>query len=341
MHDLQLIAEALTRPESTPAVLATLVSVAGSSYRRPGARLLVRADGSRLGSVSGGCLEEDVLARAERVRASGMAEAAVYDTTAENDLVWGVGLGCHGVVRVLIEPVPKPPAWAAAVASAAERRTRVQLIVTHEHDSPFGWGTRLRDSVAPVERAGVFAQEFIPPPCLAIFGAGDDAMPLAKLAHGLGWRVVVADPRVALNTAERFPWAENREIGPADTLVARVFGAPAQPSSAAGGGVAVVMTHHYVHDVPILRDLLPRRLGYVGLLGPRKRAERILADLTAEGCSISAEERARLHAPVGLDLGAEAPAEVAHAIVAEILAVLHGRDARPLRWRERPIHADS
>ena len=341
MHELQLIAEALTRPESTPAVLATLVSVAGSSYRRPGARLLVRADGSRLGSVSGGCLEEDVLARAERVRASGMAEAAVYDTTAENDLVWGVGLGCHGVVRVLIEPVPKPPAWAAAVASAAERRTRVQLIVTHEHDSPFGWGTRLRDSVAPVERAGVFAQEFIPPPCLAIFGAGDDAMPLAKLAHGLGWRVVVADPRVALNTAERFPWAANREIGPADTLVARVFGAPAQPSSAADGGVAVVMTHHYVHDVPILRDLLPRRLGYVGLLGPRKRAERILADLTAEGCSISAEECARLHAPVGLDLGAEAPAEVAHAIVAEILAVLHDRDARPLRWRERPIHADS
>jgi xanthine/CO dehydrogenase XdhC/CoxF family maturation factor len=341
VHELQLIAEALTRPESTPAVLATLVSVAGSSYRRPGARLLVRADGSRLGSVSGGCLEEDVLARAERVRASGVAEAAVYDTTAENDLVWGVGLGCHGVVRVLIEPVPTPPAWAAAVASAAERRTRVQLIVTHEHGSPSGWGTRLVSSDAPFEPTCVFTQEFTPPPCLAIFGAGDDAMPLAKLAHGLGWRVVVADPRAALNTAERFPWAACRETGSADTLVARVFGAPAQPSSAADGGIAVVMTHHYVHDVPILRDLLPRRLAYVGLLGPRKRAERILADLTAEGCSISAEERARLHAPVGLDLGAEAPAEVAHAIVAEILAVLHGRDARPLRWRERPIHADS
>lgn len=341
MHELQLIAEALTRPESTPAVLATLVSVAGSSYRRPGARLLVRADGSRLGSVSGGCLEEDVLARAERVRASGMAEAAVYDTTAENDLVWGVGLGCHGVVRVLVEPVPKPPAWAAAVASAAKNRTRVKLKVTHEAGSPANWGTRLVSSDAPFEPDGVFTQEFTPPPCLAIFGAGDDAMPLAKLAHGLGWRVVVADPRAALNTAERFPWAACRETGSADTLVARVFGAPAQPSSAADGGIAVVMTHHYVHDVPILRDLLPRRLGYVGLLGPRKRAERILADLTAEGCSISAEERARLHAPVGLDLGAEAPAEVAHAIVAEILAVLHGRDARPLRWRERPIHADS
>ncbi|MFM7750216.1 MAG: XdhC family protein [Opitutaceae bacterium] len=341
MHELQLIAEALTRPGSTPAVLATLVSVAGSSYRRPGARLLVRADGSRLGSVSGGCLEEDVLARGERVRASGVAEAAVYDTTAENDLVWGVGLGCHGVVRVLIEPVPTPPAWAAAVANAAERRTRVQLVVTHEHGSPSGWGTRLREAAAPVGSAGGFAQEFIPPPCLAIFGAGDDAIPLARLAHGLGWRVIVADPRGALNTAERFPWAAIRETGPADSLVARVFGPPAQPSPAADGGVAVVMTHHYVHDVPILHDLLPRRLGYVGLLGPRKRAERILADLAAEGRAIPAEERERLHAPVGLDLGAEAPAEVAHAIVAEILAALRHRDARPLRWRERPIHTDS
>jgi xanthine dehydrogenase accessory factor len=340
VHELQLIAEALTRPGSTPAVLATLVSVAGSSYRRPGARLLVQADGSRLGSVSGGCLEEDVLARAARVRASGVAEAAVYDTTAENDLVWGVGLGCHGVVRVLIEPVPNPPAWAAAVASAAECRTRAKLVVIHEHGSPSSWGTRLSGSGAPVESAGVFTQEFIPPPCLAIFGAGDDAIPLARLAHGLGWRVVVADPRAALNTADRFPWAATRVSGPADGLVTRVFGPPAQPSPAADGGIAVVMTHHYVHDVPILRDLLPRRLGYVGLLGPRKRAERILADLAAEGRAVTAEERAHLHAPVGLDLGAEAPAEVAHAVVAEILAVLRGRDARPLRGRERPIHAD-
>ncbi len=341
MHELQLIAEALNRPESTPAVLATLVSAEGSSYRRPGARLLVCADGSRLGSVSGGCLEEDVLARAARVRSSGMAEAAVYDTTSENDLVWGVGLGCHGVVRVLIEPLPKKPAWAEAVASAAENRTRVKLAVTHAGGSPADWGTRLGGDGAPVETDGVFVQEFIPPPYLAIFGAGDDAIPLARLAQGLGWRVIVADPRGALTTADRFPAAAARVTGPADTLATRVFGPPDQPTPAADGGVAVVMTHHYVHDVPILRSLLPRPLAYVGLLGPRKRAERILADLTAEGRSISAEERARLHAPVGLDLGAEAPAEVAHAIVAEILAVLRGRDARPLRWRERPIHADS
>lgn len=340
MPELAAIATALGEAGLLPAVLATLVRVEGSSYRRPGARLLLTADGRRIGAISGGCLEEDLVERARGVLARGVPEAVTYDTTAENDLVWGVGLGCHGVVRVLIEPLPKKPAWAEAVASAAENRTRVKLAVTHAGGSPAGWGTRLGGDGAPVETDGVFVQAFIPPPCLAIFGAGDDAIPLARLAQGLGWHVIVADPRGALTTADRFP-AAARVTGPADTLATRVFGPPDQPTPAADGSVAVVMTHHYVHDVPILRSLLPRPLAYVGLLGPRKRAERILADLTAEGRSISAEERARLHAPVGLDLGAEAPAEVAHAIVAEILAVLRGRDARPLRWRERPIHADS
>lgn len=341
MQELQLIAEALVRPGSTPAALATLVAVTGSSYRRPGARLLLTAGGTRLGSVSGGCLEEDVLARAARVLTTGVAESAVYDTTSENDLVWGVGLGCHGVVRVLIEPVISPPAWAAAVSAATAEGRMVTLAVRHEGGNPVHWGTRIATSDEEPLRPGTYRQEVSPPPFLAIFGAGDDAIPLARLAHGLGWRVVVADPRAALNTAERFPWAAARETAPAETLVARVFGAPGLAAPAEAGALAVVMTHHYVHDVPVLRDLLPRPLAYVGLLGPRKRAERILTDLAASGRVFTAKERARLHAPVGLDLGAEAPEEVAHAIVAEILSVLRRRDARPLRERERPIHADS
>ncbi|MES2692563.1 MAG: XdhC family protein, partial [Verrucomicrobiota bacterium] len=117
MKDLQAIVAALLAPEAKPAVLATLVSVEGSSYRRPGARVLVMAGGKRIGSISGGCLEEDVMARAENVRTTGQPDAVVYDTTSENDLVWGVGLGCHGIVRVLIETVPARPAWAAALAA--------------------------------------------------------------------------------------------------------------------------------------------------------------------------------------------------------------------------------
>ena len=341
VQELQLIAHALARPGSTPAALATLVTVAGSSYRRPGARLLLTAVGVRLGSVSGGCLEEDVLARASRVLATGVAEAVVYDTTSENDLVWGVGLGCHGVVRVLIEPISSTPAWAAAVVAAAADRRSLTLAVSHDGNDPSAWGTRLAAGDERPAAPGVYLQQVAPPPRLAIFGAGDDAIPLARLAHGLGWHLVIADPRAALNTADRFPWATSREVGPADRLVARVFGGPDLPSAATSGSLAVVMTHHYVHDVPVLRDLLPLPLAYVGLLGPRKRAERILADLAQKGNVVTAGQRARLHAPVGLDLGAEAPEEVAHAIVAEILSVLRDRDARPLRGRERPIHADS
>src|SRR4051812_19620457 len=116
MKELESIVRTLLAADVAGSVLATLVQVEGSSYRRPGARLLVTDDGRRVGSISGGCLEEDVITRARRVAASGEAEAVVYDTTSENDLVWGVGLGCHGVVRVLIERVPAKPAWAIALA---------------------------------------------------------------------------------------------------------------------------------------------------------------------------------------------------------------------------------
>src|SRR5262245_1745283 len=116
MKELSAILSALCAPDFTEGVLATLVSVEGSSYRRPGARLLVKSDGTRIGSISGGCLEEDVMARAKRVQSTGEPDAVVYDTTTENDLIWGVGLGCHGVVRVLLEKLSRRPAWAAALA---------------------------------------------------------------------------------------------------------------------------------------------------------------------------------------------------------------------------------
>src|ERR1044071_9101190 len=131
MRELPAIVAALTSPHAQPAVLATLVSAEGSSYRRPGARLLVRENGERIGSISGGCLEEDVLARAQRVAATGQAEAVIYDTTSENDLVWGVGLGCHGIVRVLIEKLPPQPPWSAVIAANALRRRDTALAVIH------------------------------------------------------------------------------------------------------------------------------------------------------------------------------------------------------------------
>ena len=323
------IVSALLSPATGDSVLATLATVAGSSYRRPGARLLLKNDGCRLGSISGGCLEEDVLVRARRVLATGLAETVVYDTTSENDLVWGVGLGCHGVVRVVLEKLPPRPAWAVALAENFAARRSTPLAVVHTAADPAHLGTRLATGPAATV-PGTFLDLIRPPTALAIFGAGDDAQPLARLADELGWHVTVADPRAALATAERFPTARRFVVAPAADLVDR-----AAPDAAT---LAVVMTHHYVHDVPLLRDLLPRPLAYLGLLGPKKRAERILADLTRDGFDLPPDLRARLHAPVGLDLGADSPEQVALAILAEMQATLSGRDARPLRERNRPIH---
>ncbi len=330
MKELQAIVRALTEGPAAETVLATLVTVEGSSYRRPGARLLVRADGTRLGSISGGCLEEDVLIRAREVLATGRAQAVVYDTTAENDLVWGVGLGCHGVVRVLLEKLPPRPRWAATLAENFAARRTTMLDVEHDQTDPALLGTRLA-AAKPAPARGVFRETIAPPTALFIYGAGDDAQPLARLAHELGWRVTIGDPRAAFATAARFPMAAALVVAPAAELVARTA-----PDAAS---LAVVMTHHYVHDVPLLRELLPLPLAYLGLLGPRKRAERILDDLARDGLAVSAERRAGLHAPVGLDLGADAPEQVALAIVAEMQAVLGGRNARPLRERSRPIHS--
>jgi xanthine dehydrogenase accessory factor len=321
MKELEAIVSHLCQAEAG-CVLATLTKVEGSSYRRPGARMLVTEGKKRIGSISGGCLEEDLVERSLRVAAGGRAELVVYDTSAENDLVWGVGLGCNGVVRVLLEPVPRRPQWATTVAENLRAGRPTDLAVVWEN--PGGpVGTRLRGTPAeavPGGRASVFSDRVEPPVALAIFGAGDDAQPLARLARELGWRVTVADPRPAMPTPERFPGVSALLTGPADDLVRSAAPRP--------GSLAVVMTH-----------LLPLPLAYLGLLGPRRRAEKILADLAAEGLPVTSAMRARLRAPVGLDLGAELPEEVALSIVAEMTAVLAGRDARPLRERELPIHA--
>lgn len=132
----------------TGGVLATLTKVDGSSYRRPGARMLVTGEAKRIGSISGGCLEEDLIERSARVAASGRAELVVYDTSAENDLLWGVGLGCNGVVRVLLEPLPRRPQWALTVAENLRAGRPTDLAVVWEN--PGGpVGTHLRNDATP------------------------------------------------------------------------------------------------------------------------------------------------------------------------------------------------
>lgn len=324
-RELQSILAALQQHPTSPAVLATLVTVEGSSYRRPGARLLLLADGTRVGSISGGCLEDDVVARARQVMESGQSESIVYDTTSENDLVWGTGLGCHGVVRIFIERLADAPEWATVLRDNFRTGRDTLLAI----DDASGGGTRLAPEGSSAG-AGVFLEKVAPPTRLAIFGAGDDVQPLVRFAKELGWHVTVADARPAYVTAARFPGADDLaifrdgDLGPATALDPRTL--------------AVVMTHRYKDDVPLLRALLPQRLAYLGLLGPKKRAERILEALASDGLAVTAEMRERFHAPVGLDLGATTPESVALAILAGMQTIVAGRTPIHLRDRTRPIH---
>jgi len=332
MKELQAIVGHLCAARAA-SVLGTLVTVEGSSYRRPGARMLVTDGRARIGTISGGCLEEDLLERSARVAETGSADVVLYDTTAENDLLWGVGLGCHGVVRILLERVPPNPGWAVVVAENLRAGRATDLAVVWE--GPGGpLGTMLGNAPAAARAngaPGVFNETVRPPTSLAIFGAGDDAQPLARLAQELGWRVTIADPRPAMATEARFPGVSRLVLGPAEELVGRAAPPP--------GSLAVVMTHHYKHDLPLLRHLLALPLGYLGLLGPKLRAERIMAEIAAEGIEVTPAMRERLHAPVGLDLGGDGPDEVALSIIAEMAAILARRDGRPLRERALPIHA--
>ncbi len=336
------------RETTTPGVLATLSHVFGSSYRRVGARLLWRPEGALLGSISGGCLEADLIERAARVHREGRADCVVYDTTEENDMVWGVGLGCHGIVHVLLEPVSGVPDALATVAAAWARREAAVIVTRYQAGGNQRLGT-LPEAPSPVVAEAVtrahreqrsqhvtddgssYFIEYAPPPVsLTLFGAGEDARPLAALAAELGWRIRVVDPRAAFATTARFPQADAVLVASPESAATLPF----DPWS-----VAVVMTHHYRFDLPLLRALLPRALPYLGLLGPKLRAERLLSDLRKEGLVPTAEMLVRLHAPVGLDLGAGTPEAVALCVIAEIQSVLTGRNARPLRERTQPINA--
>lgn len=321
-----------SRPDA-PAALATLVGVEGSSYRRPGARLALLPDGARAGSVSGGCLETDLIERGAQVLATGRPEAIVYDTTEENDLVWGTGTGCGGRVRVLLEPVPVPrPTWIAAMEADRAALRPTQLAVVHDGAPGTRLGTRLAADLPPgTDPQTVFHDQVPAPTRLVVLGAGDDAQPVVALAVQLGWHVTVADSRSAFATVARFPAARAIIVAPAAETAMRV---PLGPATH-----AVIMTHRYREDAALLRALLPLPLAYLGLLGPRHRTERLLEEINRTGFPVRPEWRHRLHAPVGLDLGGTTPETVALSIIAEIQARLAGRNGGLLRDRPGPIHA--
>lgn len=350
--------------------LATVVRVEGSAYRRPGARMLVTEDGRTTGVVSGGCLEGDVRERAGRVMRTGKPAIIKYDTTTDEDVVWGLGLGCNGIVDVLIEPAHERldhlvrfleacsnshERAACATVIRAEGLTNVTLgsrvflfsdgMVTTDAGSlppatlkqvilELRNAVRSTASFVAQYEAGdveMFIEVVEPPLPLVIFGAGADALPLVTMAKGLGWVVTIVDTHARARSHERFAVADAVLLCRPDDIDSCV--------TLTDATVAVVMTHNYSHDLEVLKVLVGRPLRYIGCLGPKRRTERLLSEL-ANPHGAYEDENSPIHAPIGIDIGAETSSEIALSITAEILAATRGRTAGPLSARLEAIHGD-
>jgi xanthine dehydrogenase accessory factor len=320
-------------------VLATVVGTAGSTYRKPGARMLLMADGTYIGLLSGGCLESDLQIHAREVMGSGVARAVEYDTRGPDDLLFGLGAGCEGTMRVLLEPAG-PGSAAATALEAAGRATRAgdatTLVMVHEsadlsigthhagtslpavlvaddQEALLAGASRRVDWGAGAKRTRAFVQFLAPPPHLLICGATPDAQPVASTARALGWRVSVIDHRPAYAVAARFPGADvhraNARLLRAEIDLERCH-------------AAVVMSHHLASDEIYLRELAEAGVpAYVGLLGPRARRTRLASELGPVVEKLSS----RIHGPVGLDIGAMTPEGIALSIIGQIHAWLAAR----------------
>jgi len=323
--------------------LGVLVHTSGSTYQKPGALILIAADGSYAGLLSGGCLEGDLREHARAVIDSGTARSIQYDLSGPDELLWGLGLGCEGAMRILLlrvdasddyQPLsffesalkthqavavgvvcdssdPALPVGSLALPSPAASPSQLRTATVRAallRAAREGASSWLRDAGAPFS---LFVLSLALPPRLLLLGAGPDAAPVVDFAARLGWKVTLADHRPAYADAAHFPEAEqvlrSRPEDLAATLDLGTFSA------------AVVMSHHLPSDLSYLRTLAAAPVPYVGLLGPAPRREKLLADLGAEAARL----RGRLHAPVGLALGGRAPEAIALAIVAEVHAFIH------------------
>ncbi len=370
------LAEILSRWAETagrgePATLATVVKVTGSSFRRPGARMLFPASGPPVGFVSGGCLETDLAERAGEVLRSGTPRTVVYDMRSPDDIVWGLGLGCGGEIRVLLERLAPdaPPFYLGFIGKCARRRRPAVLATLFEVDGdlPISIGdrmtlapdgthggslaypelqsrvldharvalkarqSRVRSYELNAGRANVLIEYLPPAVALFVFGAGSDAQPLVQIAAELGWRVTVFDHREAFATPERFPDADALRLIDYADLGATL-------PSIDDRTPVIVMTHHFLHDLDLLERLVSSPAPYVGLLGPRKRTANLLEQLAERGTSPQTGRLRSLHGPAGLDIASESPEEIALSVLAEIQAVLGGRRGGFLRNRRAPLH---
>ena len=353
-------------------VLATVVHVEGSSYRRAGARMLVAENGMMHGAISGGCLEGDALKKALLALHQRQNKLVTYDTNDEDDAVIGAQLGCNGVIQVLFEPVlpgnEGPMAFLRKIAAPATSAVLITLFNLQKDKKQPGTSLYIDANLnvqgqienpdlleaIKADAVQVFAQQrsffgayqlhegtqhaFIeyhnPAISLVVVGAGNDAQVLARMAELMGWRVNIADGRPTHANPQRF--------GPTCQIIVAKPEKVLEHLQLDARTAVVLMTHNFPYDLAVFRALLdfPQVL-YIGILGPKKRYQRMLDTLHDEGIALTPAQAARVHAPVGLDLGAENAAEIALSVLSEILAVFNRAGAGHLRSRSGPIHDKS
>jgi xanthine dehydrogenase accessory factor len=353
--------------QTTKAALATVVRVEGSSYRRTGARMLVQDDGLWVGGISGGCLEGDALKRARLAIAKASASLITYDTTTDDEHQIGVGLGCNGIIDVLFTPLDfndkNNPVETLKSCMTERRQTHVLVTITHTTGN---WrikaGEVIRytnaENLQVIDHADLRAQleekiqarlakaastpfrleasdgavlevfiEILSPEIhLVMWGHQYDVYPLTRLIKEIGWQAtVVANP---LKVNAKITNLVNQVVPPEDFEYITFDAHTA----------IVLMSHDYKTDKSNLLKALATTAPYVGMLGPRVRSEKIWRELKEEGIVISDADFARIHAPVGLDIGAVSPEEIALSLAAEVRASFSGRNGTYLRLRQSTIH---
>jgi xanthine/CO dehydrogenase XdhC/CoxF family maturation factor len=350
--------------------LATVVHVEGSSYRRPGARMLVEENGKMTGAISGGCLEGDALRKALLAIKHGQNKLVTYDTLNKDDIEFGVQLGCNGVVHILFEPINPNQANnpIELLEKCFSRRKNAVLATLFSLKNFYGRqpGTclffdgetshsnlvdqhlesQIKDDALTVlagnssllkqygddELTG-FVELIQPPVSLIIVGAGNDALPLVDMATVLGWQITVMDGRSTHANKQRF--------GKAHQIIVAKPVEGIQQVTIDERTVFVLMTHNYNYDRAMLEVLLQQKCRYIGTLGPRERLQRMLAELQDLGVKITDEQKSMIYGPTGLDIGAETSEEIALSVLSEIIAVLTGRKGSSLRERTDVIHSRS
>jgi len=351
--------------------LATVVHVEGSSYRRPGARMLIEDDGQLTGAISGGCLEGDALRKALLVMTEKRSRLVTYDTMDDDDAKFGVGLGCNGIIQVLIEPIDisdpdNPIQYLKNVNGKRQTAALVTLFSLQDRKAPqHGTCLLLREDGELVQHLPVlkdvlfadanealinqsssfknytsddhnitaFIEVIKPPVSIIIIGAGNDVLPVVSMADILGWETTVVDGRANYAKQERFVSACQVLVAKPENVLEQI--------AIDEHTVFLLMTHNYNYDMAMLRQLLGKNVTYIGMLGPKKKRERMLNELKDEGLNFTEQQLSVLHSPVGLDIGAETSEEIALSILAEIKAMFANKDVQSLRKIKEVIHPRS